>query len=284
MGRLLAFLYAYRNLIWFIAIQAISVWLLASYNNAHTLVFNSWGDSLANAVANTNAAVSGYFNLAEDNEKLLAENIALRQSLLHTSQELEAYKYREPLSTAYNTLPDSLIPDEQYRFIPARALHSGTLGEYNYLKLDVGRKDGAEVGMGVISENGVAGLLVEVAEHYSLAMSLLNSKMRVNARILEDDVLGSFRWTGGNPRYGYLEHVPLHFHVKPGQTVVTSSQSNIFPPGYRLGTIDYVDEEQPEGFYNIRVKIATDFYRTHYLYLVKNIRQAEIDSLRTDQP
>jgi len=66
MGRLLAFLYAYRNLIWFIAIQAISVWLLASYNNAHTLVFNSWGDSLANAVASTNAAVSGYFNLAEE--------------------------------------------------------------------------------------------------------------------------------------------------------------------------------------------------------------------------
>lgn len=284
MGRLLAFLYAYRNWLWFIGIQAISIWMLAVYNDRHSQVFGGWGDGFSNTVHNTNASISGYFNLSEDNEKLVRENIRLRRELISLRQELDAYKYRVPLSDNYSLLPDSLRPDEQYRFLPCKAMYSTTNSEFNYIKLDVGRKDGVRENMGVVSESGVAGVIVEVKENYSLAMSLLNTKMRVPARIHKENILGTFHWDKGDPRYGYLENVPLHFVIKKGAKVVTSPQSAIFPPEFVLGTIDEVDKEQPEGFYNIRVRLNTDFYRIHYLYLVQNTRQDELDSLNIPTP
>ncbi|MBX3101108.1 MAG: rod shape-determining protein MreC [Bacteroidetes bacterium] len=284
MGRLLAFLYAWRGAIWFLLIQGVSVLLLASYNSRHQLVFNAFSRDITGSIQRMNTQMDNYFNLGKDNRDLMSENINLRKQIFRLQQEVDAYKYRIPLSHQFRIIADSLLPNEEYRFIPCKAIYNTISSNYNYIKLDVGRKDGAREGMGVISEDGVVGMVVSVSENYSLAMSLLNTRMRLNAVVSGRGIQGTFRWRGGTARFGHLEDIPLHFNLQENDLVTTSAYSSIFPPGYVIGTVTEIRDNKPNGFYEISVKLHTDFYRLNYLYLIENRRRDELENLTPQQP
>jgi rod shape-determining protein MreC len=284
MGRLLAFLYAWRGAIWFLLIQGVSVWLLASYNTRHQLVFNAFSRDVTGSVQRLSKQTEDYFNLGKDNRDLLAENMRLRQQIFALQQETDLYKYRIPLSHRFRVLPDSLVPNETFRFVPCKVVHNTVNADYNYLKLDVGRLDGVREGMGVISEDGVVGMVVTVSDHYALAMSLLNKRMRLNALVQGRGIQGTFHWQGGSARYADLEDIPLHFTLEEGDLITTSAYSSIFPQGFVLGSIHSIKDNQPSGFYEIKVRLHTDFYRLNYVYLIENTRRDELESLIPQMP
>ncbi|MCS7074105.1 MAG: rod shape-determining protein MreC, partial [Bacteroidia bacterium] len=72
----------------------------------------------------------------------------------------------------------------------------------------------------------------------------------------------------------------LHFKIDIGETVVTSGYSAIFPENFVIGTISAIDPNNQDGFYDIQVRLATDFSTLDHLYLVQHERKAELDSLR----
>jgi rod shape-determining protein MreC len=49
----------------------------------------------------------------------------------------------------------------------------------NFIVLDRGFKDGIKRHMSVVCPMGIVGVVVESAEHYSLVMSVLNSKFEI---------------------------------------------------------------------------------------------------------
>ncbi len=280
MQRLLELFIKYNNFLFFIFLQWISLFLVFRFNDFHKEVYGSSMLSIAGFFQEKNQSIRSYFILAEENEKLLNENIKLKQELVYTQQALNAAKYRIPYSRKFNILPDSLFPVSVFSFIPCKIVQNSIYDPYNYFIINKGTKDGVYNEMGVVSSEGIVGIIIETSENYSVGMSLLNKHFRLSTKIKSTNIHGSVHWRGNNPRIVYLEYIPLHIPVQVGDTVMTSSYSNYFPEGYHIGKIiDVKDPKDGQGFHEILILLSTDFYKLENVYLVKNKHQSELKIL-----
>ncbi len=280
MERLLELFIKYNNFLFFIFLQWISLFLVFRFNDFHKEVYGSYMLSIAGFFQEKNHSIRSYFLLADENEKLLNENIKLKQELIYTQQALNAARYRIPYSRKFNILPDSLFPVSVYSFIPSKIVQNSIYDPYNYFIINKGTKDGVYNEMGVVSSDGVVGIIVETSENYSVGMSLLNKHFRLSTKIKSTNIHGTVHWRGNNPKIVYLEYIPLHIPIQVGDSVMTSSYSNYFPEGYHIGKIiDVKDPKDGQGFHEILVLLSTDFYKLENIYLVKNKHQSELKTL-----
>lgn len=280
MQRLIELFIKYNNFLFFVFLQWIALFLVFRFNDFHREVYGSNMLAVAGFFQEKNQAIRSYFLLAEENEKLLNENIRLKQELIYTQQALNAARFRIPYSRKFNLLPDSLFPVSIFSFIPARIVQNSIYDPYNYFVINKGTKDGVYNEMGVISSDGVVGIIVETSENYSVGISLLNQYFRLSSKIKSSNIHGTIHWRGYNPRIVHLEYIPLHIPVQVGDTVITSSYSNYFPEGYHIGKIiDVKDPKDGQGFHEIIVLLSTDFYKLENIYLVRNQHQSELKAL-----
>jgi rod shape-determining protein MreC len=216
-------------------------------------------------------AVTGFFGLYQENEKLAKENARLNGLLVRSEQTIERMRM------------DSIeIPNgfNQYTFIVAKVINNSVARPNNYITLNKGLIDGIKPGMGIISPQGVVGRVMNCSDHYSTATSMLHSKMLISAVISRIDANGSLKWGGNNPDRANLEFVARHLKPKVGDTIRTSEFSNILPSGIHIGVISNIRLRDDATFYNIEVDLATDFSTLNFVYVIENKMQAEKDSLQ----
>lgn len=94
-------------------------------------------------------------------------------------------------------------------------------------------------------------------------------------------------WGGTDDAHGQLTDIAKHVKLAPGDTIVTSSFSAIFPEGVMIGVIDRVNPETSDNFQDIDVKLSTPFASLSYVYIVGNLYKEEQraleDSLSNDR-
>ena len=280
MERLIAFFYQYYNLLLFLLLEGIALWMLVQFNRRHSETYGALTAAWSGHIQQVNASVTSFFRLGDQNQLLLEENMRLRRELSHHRLVLEAYRKAQPDSTQrLNLLPDSLLPQDRYVTLPCRVLTNSVQSRLNYIVIDRGRRHGVKREMGLVSGAGVAAQVISVSDQYSLAMSLLNTDVNISARILGKQIIGTIGWDGTTPREAVLRYVPQHYDVQRGDTIVTSGFSSIFPEGFLIGHVSSVRKDNPDGFSTVRVRLATDFHRLDYLYLVRLERAPLLDSL-----
>ena len=125
----------------------------------------------------------------------------------------------------------------------------------------------------------MVGIVKDVSPNFCSVISLLHQDSRVNAKIKRTGFIGTVLWDGVDYRYAKLIDIPYHLNVRIGDTIVTSGYSTIFPEGVMIGTVAIVKPNKNDNFYNIAVKLFTDFNRIDYVYIVKNRFKSELDTL-----
>jgi rod shape-determining protein MreC len=279
MERVFDLILRFRNLILFLLLQGISLYLIIQINTRHNIVFGELAQNMTSSFQESRGRVFAYFNLIDENDKLLYQIKEIRQEYLKVRDELTLYKNQLPLKLEYRLIPDSLLPAEEFKFIPAQVVNNSLDKSYNFLTINKGYLNGVRKGMGVISEEGVLGQVVSVTDNYAMAMSILNKNFKLSAKIYQENFFGSLSWSGGSPEYADLEYIPLHVNIKEGDTIVTSGFSSIFPEGFRVGIIEEFEEKSEDGFYKIRVKLNSRPGNAYHVYVLSNMHRAEIDSL-----
>jgi len=260
--------------------MGISLGILINYNQTYNVVFSNIANETTGKVGAQYNAVEYYFKLKKTNEQLSAENAELR-GLLKSSFEAP--------DTSTVIKIDSLLKDtlgrvRKFQFLPAKIVNNDISGQSNYITLYRGSKQGAQVDMGVIGPQGIIGKIIMVSDNYSRVMSLLNRNMKVSAMLKKDFKSGIVDWDGKDPRFVTLHNVPKSSKVKIGDSVLTSNLSGSFPAGIMIGTIVNVGGESGSGFYELKVKTATDFYSVQYAYLVNNMIWTEQKDLEAKTP
>jgi rod shape-determining protein MreC len=139
--------------------------------------------------------------------------------------------------------------------------------------------------MSVVSPMGIVGVVVESAEHYSLVMSVLNSKFEITPYFFDlKTSQGVISWNGEDPTVVDLEEVNRFVKVKNGMKLFTSNYSLLFPAGIPIGTIVSSSSNLKSNFHRIKVKLATDFGQLDVVTVIKNIHQKELDVLNNTIP
>ncbi len=273
----------------FLALEGFSLYLVAQYNKKQNEIYQSSANLLIGTVYDNFSNVRKYISIQEIADSLAKENAQLRT-------ELEASKYvaidkrgtvEFPLDTS-TIRPDtnqSVDVVQQFHYITAEVINNSTTREDNYLTINQGSNHGIKAGMGVISPDGVVGIVKNVTPHFSQVMSLLNSRVQISAMIKRNRFFGSLKWYSDdksynhNPHYAFLEGIPKHAEVIKGDTVITSGFSDIFPGSIRVGRVNDVQIKNGNNFYTILVELWGDLSNVRYVYVVDNLMIKELNDL-----
>jgi len=275
MQNLLRFFLRYHFTILFLLIEALAILLLLQNNNYQNTRFVGFTRNLKGSFYEKTMKVEQYLNLREKNKQLVRENEYLRN---YVASNLD----NQPDTFMIQT---DTVYDQQYYYLAARVINNSVNKMHNYITLDKGKEEGVKPEMGVISSEGVVGVVRGVSDHFSTVISLLNNELRVSAKLMNSGYYGPLNWAGRDYRYVKLMDIPLHAEINKGDSVITSGYSAIFPEGILLG---YVQDFEEKGgrFYEVDVELSTDFKKLGHVFVVKNQMREEQDSLemniRTD--
>jgi rod shape-determining protein MreC len=169
-------------------------------------------------------------------------------------------------------------------YVSARVISNSVQFRNNYFMVDKGYRSGIKKDMGVITTDGVVGIIIDVSENYSSGISILHKDFRISGRIKKNDQLCNISWDGRNYRLGDISHIPSHVNLLPGDTILTSGNSQIFPEGIMVGTVESIDDELENVFKKGKIRFSIDYNSLTYVYIVENTTRSEILRLKTTVP
>ena len=276
MRNLLEFLAKYNHWFLFIALEVIGLILLFQYNSYQRSVWFSSANVVAGKVYEWDAKITSYFSLGTINEQLTQRNVYLEQQVKTLSEKLNA--------ATKDSIAAQLAATQAlagFRLIPAKVITNSADKQDNLITIDKGSADGIRKDMGVVSGNGVVGIVYLVSTHYSVIIPVLNSQSNISCTIKNRGYFGYLHWNGGYVHLAYVDDIPRHAHFKIGDYVTTSGYSSVFPEGVMVGQIKYVFNS-PDGLsYRLKVKLATDFGNLRDVCVIDNtLLQERIDILR----
>ena len=270
MRNLVNIILKYHFVILFVFIEAISFIILVNRNDYQSSGFFNYSRTIGSYYFKKSDAFREYISLREVNRKLMDENAALR-SMLPSSYFRIDTNFIEVKDTSFKVT---------YKFRSAKVINNSTNHQYNYITLDKGKDQGIEEGMGVISPDGIVGIVDAVSEHFSLVISLLNRDFHVSAKIKKNNYFGPLEWSGKNSSTAILNEIPLHVNVKQGDTIVTSGFNAVFPEDVMIGFVEDI-KITAGSFYSIHVQLSSDFKKLSYVMVVNNLMSDEIDDLES---
>ena len=207
-----------------------------------------------------------YFNLRETNSYLSEENNALRNAI-------EEARALIPEDTLFHT-----DVEKEYSYKSAKIVKNSTNKQHNYIVLNKGSKDGIENDMGVITSNGIVGVVHSVSKNYAYVTSFLNKSQSISAKIAKNNVFGPMEWSGNSSKKAILKEIPLHTEVEIGDTITSSGFSLIFPADIPLGKVSKIDDKGGTSL-SLEVELFLNYSSIQYVTLVKNNRKDELDEL-----
>jgi len=264
----------------FVFLEIFSIAMLSKYSKTHEAFFST---AINETTGKINAQFNrfySYFSLKEINRQLSLENTALRDSL--RANFIAPDSTRKSVNDTVRI--DSLIRYRKFNYLPANVVGNSISSQTNYLTLERGSAQGVKKGMSVVGPEGIVGVIVDVSENYSKAMSLLHRNSKVSAMLKKDNVAGSIEWDGTDPTYLILKNIPKSSKVQKGDTVLTSTYSANFPSHLQVGTISAIIADPTSNFYTLKVKTATNFFSLQYVNIIENLRYNEQVKLESVKP
>ena len=258
----------YNFFIVFLLLEVISGILLVRNSTYQRAAVISTSNELVGKIYTAYSNVTDYLVLGETNRILSAENARLRRA--------DSVSFYDPSFRVIRV--NDTIGLQHYEYISARVVNNSVSRVNNYITLDKGSLQGIQPEMAVMGSNGVVGIVKDVSEHFSTVISLLHSSTKISSKIKKNDYFGSSVWDGENPQIAKLLDIPSHAQVKVGDTIVTSSYSGIFPRDILVGIVSEIGTSG-ESFKEIKLKLATDFQKLSYVYVVRNLLKSERDTL-----
>jgi rod shape-determining protein MreC len=209
---------------------------------------------------------------------LYSANADLSKKIAELETEVCAYKNRIELMSDSSQTATLAIDSANvliYEFTPAQIVNNSVSKLENYMTLDKGSDDGIKPDMGVITSNGVVGVILQTSPHYSTVISVLNPKFKLSCKVKYNNYSGPLVWDGKDSEYTYLTELPRHAVFEIGDTIVTSGYSTIFPEGLPVGSIVDSQKQKDDNYNSIKIKLFTNFSNLNRVLIVKNKRQQE---------
>ena len=269
MKSLLNFLYKNNFFFAFLFLEFICFFILIKNNGYQGSSLLNSSNKISAKIYEAEANAKEYLLLKDENEHLAKMNAFLlnRIKLGYAAIPLKIYKKND---TLYK---------QEYEFMSGKVINSSVNKRNNYLTLNIGAQQGVTHDMAVITSNGIIGIVKDVSENFSSAMSILHKDVRVNCQLKTDGTYGPLIWDGKDYRFSNLTDIPTHAKIKKGDTIITSSLSGIFPEGILVGFVDSFEQRTNESFYTVKVRLSADFKKVNHVFVIKYNHKTERDSL-----
>jgi len=272
MRKLLRFLKKFRDFIIFFFLQLFVLSLFFNSKNYHKAQMVNTSSGLVGWFIEKQHNITKHFSLSEANDSLASENAQLRALLPESF-----YRLQDKVFYVNDTLME-----QQYEYIPADVINSSNNKRDNYFTLNKGKKLGVDVGMGVISKNGIIGFVVDASDHYSIVKNVLSENINISVKLKKNNEHWLLKWDGADNSIVQLNGVTRDIDIEEGDTIVTRGNKGVFPINQMVGTVDEIFSIDGKSTQNVNVKLGENFNAVYHVYVVRNYLKTEQETLEGD--
>ncbi len=221
--------------------------------------------SIGKLVSDKVDAVVSITDLQAENERLKAEN----EQLLYQNSRLRAVEAEnERLSKLLNTQ----LRYADYPTIGAHVIAKETGNWYNSFLINKGERDGLKKNMTVIGAGGLVGKILSVGYNYAKVVAVIDDTSSVAAKSARTDDTGLVRGEASLMMEGLcrMEFIEPDAQILPGDEIVTSHLSSLYPPGITIGYVTEVGQT-PTGLKFAIIKPTVDFQKLEMVSVINQI-------------
>ncbi|WP_298477964.1 rod shape-determining protein MreC [uncultured Maribacter sp.] len=267
MRQIINFLIRYKTFLLYILLLIISLALSVQSHSFHQSKFFNSSNWITGSLYQTSFNITSYFDLKEENNKLVEDNKKLRQALYNIG------------------IKDTIAMDTtaiNYKVISGQVIKNSYSNNRNYITINKGKKDSIKQDMGVITDKGILGIIENTSSKYASVQSVLNQHSNINAKIKNTDHFGSLIWNAKGYATVQLIDIPRLVPLTIGDTIVTGAMSSIFPENIPIGTIKEFNLDTSKSFYTIDVTLFNDMTNLKNIYIIVNPNRKEILELEKE--
>jgi len=158
------------------------------------------------------------------------------------------------------------------------------------LIINKGKVDGIKINMPVIiaSETDnkliLIGKIIEVASKVSKVRLITAKNLFLGVRLVDTGYAGILRGQGFWNQNLALDYIPIEARPKLGEEVVTSGESDIYPPGLFIGSIQGIGQNIMEEFFQILyIKQEFNYNKLSDVFVLEYDNNHHIDELVASQ-
>ena len=207
-------------------------------------------------------------NLKNENENLRRTNAEM---MLHLSRLREYGIVNEDLKSLL-TLKDS----SKFPLIPATIVSKSLSKSQGTITINAGKNQGVKVGMPVITDKGLLGIIYNTADNYSIARTLNNVDLKVTVKSERTRENAMMKWNGD---WLVMINVPKTYDLKKGDRIVTSEISSIIPFPLPVGVVYEIGNVEKGIFNEVKVQPFVDFQKVENLFILGIVKSKEIDNI-----
>lgn len=196
---------------------------------------------------------------AEDNSKLSGEMALLKVKLAdYDDQAMEIQRLRDLLGFTQHH-------ERKYVVAEVVGVPRGEL--FQGLRISKGERDDIELGMPVVTSNGVIGRIVRTGYNYADVQLLIDDNFNLDVLIQRTRVRGVVRGSFNN------QNMQLKLNrktdIRIGDTIITSGIVGAFPKGLPVGHVIGISYETESISQTITVEPWVDYERVEELVVLK---------------
>lgn len=220
------FFNSFKEYIILVCILVLSLAILSA--NESTEVKNLRRISFA-TFAVFNSAVNWGAELFVDDAELVRQRKINAELMLQVNKlreyGLENIKLKEMLG---------FKKEAEHKLKPAKVISKYVSDIQGIYVINLGTDDSVDIGMPIITEKGLAGMIIEASSNFSLIRNLKNTNLKIAVVSQRSNVNGVLKYNGENL---IIENIPTTYNIAVGDRIMTSDFSTIFPPTIPVGVI-----------------------------------------------
>lgn len=158
--------------------------------------------------------------------------------------------------------------------IVARVIGEESTNFLETISIDLGRQHGIEVGMPVVTDEGLVGRISVVEESTSKVLLLNDPSSSASALLGESRLNGVVR--GSTSGDLVMDFIPQGLTFNTGETVLTSGLGGRFPKGIVIGEVEQIETQANAVFQKAVVHPSVDFGSLELVLVITNFDPNEV--------
>jgi rod shape-determining protein MreC len=198
------------------------------------------------------------------------ENNVLISQLNQASEKSNLWQETELANTRLRNLLDFQKNITQLA-VAAEVIAKDPSAWFKTVIIDKGQADGLTKGLPVVMPQGIVGQVIEVANHYSKVMLILDRNSAVDGLVQRTRARGVLK--GESTDQLHLAYVLRKKDVQIGDIVVSSGLDGIYPKGLRIGLVSEVIEHEADIFHEVTISPFVDFEQLEEVLVVLDVQK-----------
>ena len=243
------------------------------------------GAVLAPMQKGVNQLGSGLTNLREHlrtKKSLEKENEELRTQLADAQQNLNQVQLNQEELDNLKSLYDMDQNYADYDKIAANVIGKDAGNWFSVFLIDRGSNDGITVGMNVLADGGLAGIVIQVGPNYAKVRSIIDDNSNVSARNLSTSdlcvVSGSLKTMNESSLIDFDDLRDKEDQAKVGDQIVTSNISDMFLEGIPIGYITDIKTDSNNLTKSGHIATIVDFEHLDVVFVILQTKYISTDT------